>query len=68
MLIEKVWGVYLSIDASLELEDYVLMFESYWTVVLRKFHVQWVVFWLRALAEGKGKVNLSGCPSSSSRH
>ena len=61
VLVEELWTVSLTIEALLEFENNISSFTSLGSVVLWKFHVHFAS--LRALAEGKGEVNLSGFPT-----
>ena len=58
----------MAVDALLETKNNVLMFKSRRTIILGQFHVQGVVFGLRALAESQSEVDLPRCPSTGGCH
>ena len=58
----------MAADALLETKNNVLMFKALGTIVLRQFHVQGIVFGLRALAESQSEVDLPRCPSTGCCH
>ena len=63
MLVEQFGAINLAVYALIHFEHNISTFHAFWSVVLRKFHVQWLINWLRALTKCQSKINLSGLPT-----